>query len=68
MERGITTTKNVGEGYNNHNVVGRGTITTDQAEQGVNKPTDNPQLIVGEKVDNKADGGSQTEVGPCAES
>ena len=54
------------KGYNN-NVVGRGTTTTNQAEQGAKKPTDNPQLIVGEKVDNKADGGSQTEVGPCAE-
>ena len=57
----------VDRGYNN-NVVGRGITTTNQAEQGAKKPTDNPQLIVGEKVDNKADGGSQTEVGPCAES
>ena len=54
----------VERGYNN-NVVGRGT-TTNQAEQGAKKPTDNPQLIVGEKVDNKTDGGSQIGVGPCA--
>ena len=53
---------------NNNNVVGRGTTTTNQAEQGAKKPTDNPQLIVGEKVDNKAGGGSQIGVGPCAES
>ena len=56
----------VDRGYNN-NVVGRGITTTNQAEQGAKTPTDNPQLKVGEKVDNKADGGSQTEVGPCAE-
>ena len=57
----------VDRGYNN-NVVGRGTTTTNQAEQGAKKPTDNPQLKVGEKVDNKTDGGSQIGVGPCAAS
>ena len=56
-----------GRGYNN-NVVGRGTTTTSQAEQVAKKLTDNPQLIVGEKVSNKTDGGSQIGVGPCAES